>query len=262
MVLYGRKKGENIGLGSAETADRGQTHGSRVMGDYAISSQLATTTFVCKFEITRQLIIERYENLLAMKKFQTVDEYISAHEENRESLARLRSLLLSTNLKETVKWGAPVYIYHSKNIVGLGAFKSYTSIWFFQGALLKDEHTKLINAQEGKTKSLRQWRFNSFEEIEDKLILEYVEEAVRNQELGKQIKPSKNKPLIIPPELKMVLDQNSEIRDCFNELSLTNQRDYAEYIREAKRDETKSKRLQKIIPMIKEKKGLNDKYKK
>ncbi len=69
-------------------------------------------------------------------------------------------------MKETIKWGAPVYTLDYKNIVGLGAFKSYVGLWFFQGALLNDEKKKLINAQEDKTKALRQWRFNSVKKIE------------------------------------------------------------------------------------------------
>ena len=40
------------------------------------------------------------------------------------------------------------------------------------------------------------------------------------------------------------------------------QREYAEYIADAKREETKSKRLEKIIPMILANQGLNDKYRK
>ena len=39
------------------------------------------------------------------------------------------------------------------------------------------------------------------------------------------------------------------------------QREYSEYIIEAKREETKQKRVEKIIPMIKIGAGLNDKYK-
>ena len=38
------------------------------------------------------------------------------------------------------------------------------------------------------------------------------------------------------------------------------QREYAEYIAAAKRDETKLLRLQKILPMIMTGVGLNDKY--
>ncbi|MBK7633096.1 MAG: hypothetical protein IPJ13_01585 [Saprospiraceae bacterium] len=46
-------------------------------------------------------------------------------------------------------------------MVGLAAFKSYTGIWFFQGGLLDDKQQFLMNAQEGKTKAMRQWRFFS-----------------------------------------------------------------------------------------------------
>ena len=38
------------------------------------------------------------------------------------------------------------------------------------------------------------------------------------------------------------------------------QRDYADYIADAKRDETKQKRLQKNLQLISEGVGLNDKY--
>ena len=38
------------------------------------------------------------------------------------------------------------------------------------------------------------------------------------------------------------------------------QREYAEYIAGAKREETRSKRLQKVFPMIEAGIGLNDKY--
>jgi len=69
-------------------------------------------------------------------------------------------------MTETIKWSAPVYTFEGKNLVGLGAFKSYVGLWFFQGSLLNDKKKKLINAQEGKIKALRQWRFNSVKEIE------------------------------------------------------------------------------------------------
>ena len=38
------------------------------------------------------------------------------------------------------------------------------------------------------------------------------------------------------------------------------QREYAEYVSAAKRDDTKQKRIDKILPMIASGAGLNDKY--
>ncbi len=126
-----------------------------------------------------------------MKRFKSADEFIANFPEWENALVKLRSLLLTTELEEAIKWGAPVYTVNGKNVVGLGAFKFYVGLWFFQGGLLKDEKEKLINAQEGKTKAMRQWRFASEDEMEEQLILEYVAEAIQNQKDGKKIKPQK-----------------------------------------------------------------------
>ncbi|MDZ7740185.1 MAG: YdeI/OmpD-associated family protein [Bacteroidota bacterium] len=142
--------------------------------------------------------------------------------------------------------------------------KNYVAIWFFQGALLRDEKGVLVNAQEGTTKALRQWRFKSFEEIEERKedILDYLQEAVRNQQQGKEIKARIGKPLIIPKELELAFQKDAELKACFDSLNLSHQREFADHISEAKKAETRLRRLEKIIPMIKRRKGLNDKYRK
>lgn len=89
--------------------------------------------------------------------------------------------------------GKPVYLFNKKNVVGIGGFKEYFTIWFFNGVFLKDEKKKLINAQEDKTKSLRQWRFTSKEEVNETEVLAYILEAIENEKQGKIIKPSKKK---------------------------------------------------------------------
>lgn len=197
-----------------------------------------------------------------MKRYKTVEDYISGHEDWKDFLPPLREIILSTDLVETVKWGSPVYTFEGKNICGLGAFKSYVGLWFFQGALLKDEQKKLINAQEGTTKALRQWRFQSANEIDKNLIVSYIMEAVENQKAGKSIKPSKKPDLAIPQELKSVLDNNDLLNESFNEFSPFKKREYIEHISSAKKEETRLKRIEKIIPLILGKKGLNDKYRK
>jgi uncharacterized protein YdeI (YjbR/CyaY-like superfamily) len=198
-----------------------------------------------------------------MNMQKTVSDYIVKHSEWQQELILLKDLVLSQPLEETIKWGAPVYTFKGKNIVGLGAFKSYVGLWFFQGALLKDKEQKLVNAQEGKTQAMRQWRFNSLSEIEanSSLITDYVKEAVANQKAGKEIKPKAGKPLEIPLELQEVFHKDTELKEAFEALNLTRKRDFAEYITLAKRAETKQSRLEKIIPMIRQGIGLNDKYK-
>ncbi len=115
-----------------------------------------------------------------MKRHKSVDEYIDKNELWPDELKRIREILLSTGLTEEIKWGAPCYTLDGKNIVGIGAFKSYFGLWFFKGAALEDTAGVLINAQPGKTKDLRQWRMTSAGEIKPALIKRYVKEAMRN----------------------------------------------------------------------------------
>ena len=77
---------------------------------------------------------------------------------------------------------------------------------------------------------------------------------------GKEIKPERNKPLIIPPELKDALAKSSKTRAAFGQFTKGRQREFADYIAQAKREETKANRLKKILPMITQGASLNDKY--
>lgn len=191
-----------------------------------------------------------------------VDTYITKNTKFSKQLTKIRNILLSTELKETIKWSMPTYTINNKNVVGIGAFKSHYGLWFFQGSLLKDSHKVLLNAQEGKTKAMLQWRFNADTIIDSKLILAYIQEAIENEKKGLRIKPSKTKKtLVIPPELAFELDKNNNLKQSFQALTLSKQREFSEYIASAKREATKNKRLEKIIPMILKNIGLHDKYK-
>ena len=195
-----------------------------------------------------------------MQRFKTVDDYISNSKEWKNELMKLRKIILKSELNEDVKWGLPVYTFQNKNIVGIGAFKSYVGLWFFQGALLKDKGKKLVNAQKGITKALRQWRFDSIDDINEKEILEYIKETIKNQKAGKEIKPVKKLKIKIPKELADIFKKNLNLNKSFNQLAPFKQREYCGFIEEAKREETKNTRLKKIVPMIQKGVGLNDKY--
>lgn len=189
-------------------------------------------------------------------------DYLAGHDEWRSVLERVRAVMKASELEETVKWGAPCYTLNGKNLVGLVAFKDFVSIWFHQGALLRDEHGVLVNAQEGRTKAMRQWRVRSEDEIDETILRDYVRETIENQRQGREIKVDRNKPLQIPDELAAAMEDDPDILNRFEALSPGKRREYAEYIAEAKRAETKVKRLEKIVPMILAGHGLHDKYRK
>ena len=196
-----------------------------------------------------------------MQRATSVEEYIDIKSEWAEELILLRNIFLKTELKECIKWGAPTYTIKDKNIVGLGAFKEYVGIWFFNGVLLSDPKKLLMNAQEGKTQSMRQMRFTSIKDIDEKTILDYLTEAIENQKQGKKVEKIKNPdPIETPSLLLEQFNKDFELSDMFKILTPYKQKEYITYLNEAKREATKIKRLDKIIPMIKAGVGLNDKY--
>ena len=188
-------------------------------------------------------------------------EYLYKHSNWKSELLMLQDIVAKTELQESIKWGAPVYTIDNKNVVGFAAFKSYVGIWFFQGVFLNDAEGLLVNASEGKTKALRQWRFTTINEMNADLILTYVNEAIQNQKLGKEIKPESSKNFKVPAELEDALNSDSSLKKAFNNLSFGKQKEYANSIAEAKQAATKIKRIDKITPLISAGSGLHDKYK-
>lgn len=197
-----------------------------------------------------------------MQRYQSVEDYLDGHVKWRPLLERLRVIMNECEVEETVKWGQPCYTHEGKNVAGIGAFKEFVSVWFFQGALLRDEHGVLVNAQEGRTRAMRQWRFQAVEEIDETLLRAYVDESIENQRQGKAIKAERKKPVEVPDELAGALAEDRAAGERFDALTPGKQREYTEYIAQAKRAETRVRRLEKILPMIRAGHGLNDRYKK
>ncbi|RUT71649.1 hypothetical protein D0817_02900 [Flavobacterium cupreum] len=176
-----------------------------------------------------------------------------------EELLFLKSIIDKTELTETIKWGGPIYVYNKKNVIGIGGFKNYFAIWFLNGVFLKDDKKRLMNAQEDKTKSMRQWRFTSKEDVNEKEVLEYILEAIENEKQGKVIKPAK-KEAIVSELLEKEMKQNPALAEAFQQFSPYKQYEFLEYIETAKQEKTKLSRIEKVIPMILGNVGLNDKY--
>lgn len=179
-----------------------------------------------------------------------------------EELELLKSIIRKTGLEETIKWGTEVYTHNGKNVVGVVGLKNYVALWFYNGVFLKDEQKVLVTAADGKAKAQRQWRFTSKEEINEKMLLKYIREAIKNEEDGKTWKPQKSEPPKVPELLQEALEKNKKLQAAFDALAPYKQRDYIEYINSAKREETKQSRLEKIKPMILQGAGLHDKYRK
>jgi len=194
-------------------------------------------------------------------KTKTVDDYLIDTAYWQTELLSLRRVILLTELKETIKWGMPCYTHNGQNIVGMGGFKSYFGLWFHQGVFLSDPATVLINAQTGKTKALRQWRMTSAHDVNPDLVKSYIAESIKHSSAGKKIPKAAPRKLNLPPRLRDALRNDAKLQSSFDTFRLAQQCDFADYISSAKQDTTKQRRLEKIVPLIQSRIGLNDKYK-
>lgn len=190
----------------------------------------------------------------------TADQFFAKAKVWRPELRCLRELCLDSGLREEIKWASPCYTHDGRNVVGIAAFNSYFGLWFFQGALLNDAASVLTNAQQGKTRAMRQWRMSSAKDIRVTLIRRYLKAARQLAEQGREIKALRNAPLSVPQALQDALHGNRSARLAFDALRPGLRREYAEFVAAAKRPETVARRIAKMLPMIEKGTGLNDRY--
>ena len=198
-----------------------------------------------------------------MDKSEKVERYYAEEHLFSSAIQKLRDIALKTGLEETFKWMFPTYTIDGKNVISICKFNKHFGIWFFNGVFLSDEKQVLENAQEGKTQAMRHWKFYAIEDILEQDLQAYINEAIENQKQGRILTPLKKtkatkKP--IPELLKAALAKNKTAESTFETLSPYKQNEYSEYIANAKQEKTKHSRLEKILPMIAEGKGLNDMY--
>lgn len=196
-----------------------------------------------------------------MDKFVKIEAYFAEEHYYKSAIGMLRDLVLKTELEETYKWMFPTYTLAKKNVLAICKFKNHFGIWFFNGVFLSDPKKVLQNAQEGKTKAMRQWKFVSSDEIDEKTVISYIHEAIENQKNGKVIRPQEiTKPTITSKLLIAELKKNKILKSKFESFSNYKKKEFHEYLATAKQETTKKKRLAKITPMIMDGIGLNDKY--
>lgn len=199
-----------------------------------------------------------------MDTAEKVEAYYDQEHHFKKGVKILRDLALKANAQEFFKWQAPVYGVDGKNVFWIARFKNHFGIGFFNGVFLSDPKNVLINVQKDKTMAMRHWHFKSVDEIDEKGVLAYIAESLENQRKGIALAPKKKASVtvVVPQLLKDALNKDNKTKNAFKKLSPYNRKEYSEYIADAKQEKTKLSRLEKILPMIAEGKGLNDKYKK
>ncbi len=190
-----------------------------------------------------------------------VDAYISkAPEFARPILEHIRAIVHAADPEtvETLKWGHPTFT-HGGIVCGMAAFKAHCAFHFWQGSLIVDRQGGPAGQAMGQF-----GRVTRIADLPPKSVLKgYVKKAVQLREEG--VKPPRPRRAprpapVVPDDLAAGLRRNRAARDTFESFSPSQQREYVEWITEAKREDTRKSRLATAIEWLAEGRQRNWKY--
>ncbi len=193
-----------------------------------------------------------------------IDAYIEKQKEfARPILVHIRDVVHSAcpDVEETMKWSSPHFCYKGGMMCAMAAFKEHAIFGFWKGKLIKGVSPNRNNGGEAMGNF---GRLTSVKDLPAKRELtSLIREAMRLNEEGVVVPRAKKaaKPAVkVPAELTAALAKNERAAALFAAFSPSHRREYAEWIADAKRDETRSKRVAQAVEWIAEGKGRNWKY--
>lgn len=177
----------------------------------------------------------------------------------RKVMFCLRDILHQTELIEESKWGVACYTDSGKNIVLLSALKDCATLNFLKGVLITDTHNLLVSPGEN-SQSARYMKFYTVEEVETQIeiIRQYISEAIKNEQEGKQVDFSQKHELEFPEELLSFFEKDTQFKEAFLTLTPGRQRGYTLFFTAPKQSKTRISRIEKNIDKILAGKGLQE----
>lgn len=195
------------------------------------------------------------------KKDPRVDAYIEKSADfARPILKHLRALvhLACPDVEETWKWSFPFFMYKGM-LCHMAAFKAHCTFGFWHREVRE-------SIGDGKSADAmgQLGRITKREDLpKDAVLKQYIKQAMALNEQG--IKSPKasvepKAPVKMPANMKAALQGNPKARANFEKFSPSQQREYIEWIAEAKREETAAKRIATMLEWVARGKSRNWKY--
>lgn len=186
-----------------------------------------------------------------------VDAYIARQADfARPILAHVRALVQDTcpDTIEAIKWGFPHFVYRGKNLASMAAFSHHAAVglWYIDGGGERDGMGQL-----GKIRSIADLPSDDdFRALLARSVM-LIEAGAKPPRLAAR---QPREPLPVHLDLAAAIDADSAAAAVWAAFPPGKQRDYAEWIGEAKSDATRTRRIAQAIAWIAEGKGRNWKY--
>jgi hypothetical protein len=157
--------------------------------------------------------------------------------------------------EETLRWGAPTFMYHGM-LCGFASFKAHATFGFWKHELLLGARTGEAMGSFGRLTSVRDLP-------PKKQLVALVKRAMRLNEEGvtvPRMKAAQKSVIRMPADLKTALAGNMKARQAYEGFSASHKREYLEWITEAKRADTRARRVAAALEWMSEGKPRNWKY--
>jgi uncharacterized protein YdeI (YjbR/CyaY-like superfamily) len=199
------------------------------------------------------------------KKIKQIDAYISGSADfAKPILHHLRELVHKTcpETEEKIKWGMPFFDYHNGPLCNMAAFKQHCTFGFWKAKLMKDQ--VLMDNAKADTAMGHLGRITSLKDLPpEKKLAAWIREAMQLNDEGIKLPKPKpvTKPVEVPPYFLNAIKKNKKAFATFEKFAPGHIKEYVVWITEAKREETRDKRIQQAIEWMAEGKDRNWKYK-
>lgn len=178
-------------------------------------------------------------------------------------LEKLRAHVLAAcpDAEEGLKWGMPTFLYKGKILCNMASFKAHATFGFWHGTMVTGGTGTRMAAmgdlgritsvdQLPDEKTMAGWVAKARQQIDNGVKPPHVEGR------GKHPKPE----LAMVPSFQAALDADLAAKATYEGFPPSCRREYLEWIVDAKRDETREKRISQAIKWLAEGKKRNWKY--
>lgn len=173
-----------------------------------------------------------------------LDPRVTAYIQNRAPFARpiLRHLrktirAAAPELEEGLKWGMAGFLYRGRSVCGFGGFKTHCALWFWQNAVIVD----------GKPKGY----FGQIQSLDDLPSTAAIRSCVRKTiaaiKAPRPPHPVRRRPRHPIPAFVRTALRKRGLQKAYDARPPYQRNDYVGWINQAKREETKQKRLAQML---------------
>ena len=166
------------------------------------------------------------------------------------------------DVEETLKWSAPRFTYRGKILCGMAAFKQHMSFGYWQHAAVVGADAERDGmGSYGKMRGPADLPKAATLKTDLRKAMALIDDVASGAAPAKPKPAKKAKPALrVPDEFSAALARKPKALAHFDAFSPSQRREYIEWIVEAKREDTRTRRIAQAIEWLGEGKHRNWKY--